>query len=278
MTVIFMEEYRDQMGLIQIDKLDISGEIPIKLFDSYSFLYQNQRYFFKTAKNISQIYNELIAHELANDFGIESIPYDLAYYHDSIGVISKDCMKKGDKLLEDLLMDYFHEDYHEKCNLDDTVLTLMETYGDSCNSIIDELMHMMMFDIIIANHDRHDRNIIINTETRRLGPLVDNEMLLSDQALYDNYYSFKVTSRDDNTIANLIKILNDNQLLFFYKKVEIISPENIEDVFRRVEAKIKTPMVGPIKEELRKKFAFHYRSLLNILKEELVSRKVLAKK
>ena len=76
----------------------------------------------------------------------------------------------------------------------------------------------------------------------------------------------------------ILKILNDNQLLFFYKKVEIISPENIEDVFRRVEAKIKTPMVGPIKEELRKKFAFHYRSLLNILKEELVSRKVLAKK
>lgn len=70
-------------GYIDLDKLFSENDTDISFLNftseyiNFNFKINNQEYFFKYKKNISP-YSELIAAELANDFGIKHVDYDLA--------------------------------------------------------------------------------------------------------------------------------------------------------------------------------------------------------
>lgn len=268
---------REYLGFINLDKLKIKNKQVINVFNSFSFVYRNQKYFFKELKNTSQFYNELIGYELARDFGMPAIPYDVASSDGFVGYLSKDYMRKGYIYLEDVLkMEYGLT--RNRNNLDDASYALRERYPEFAEQVIRDLIELLMFDIIIGNYDRHDRNIIIDTENGRLAPVSDNEMMLSDDSIYSQYYSFKMHSKDHQTLDSLLQYLDLNGINYFLSKVEIINPNNIASVFKRVEDKIGYPMIDKIKEEITSKFNDNYRIIISHVKKELEARKLLSKK
>ena len=253
---------RDSMGFINLDKLGLSKVDNIMILDSFRFVYKNDLYYFKKVKSINQSYNELIGYELAKDFGLDAIQYDIGSYYGFIGFISKDYSNKGYCFLEQYIENYYGK-FSKRNNIHDVSIMFHDTFGeDVANNIMNDLYRLLMFDIIIANSDRHDRNILIDSSTLRLGPVFDNEMLLNE----DYYFSFSVTGRDDNTISEFLSILSPQELEFFVNKIEIINRDNLLKVFNRIEKKIGTSMVDSIKNEVLKKYSDYYEYLKKVVK------------
>lgn len=273
-----MEAERDYLGFIDLDKLHIKNKKVINVFNSFSFIFNGKRYFFKELKNTNQCYNELIGYELARDFGLLAVPYDLASYDGFCGYISENYLRDGYVYLEDILKKYYSNTRY-KNNLNDAVIAISNVYSEEfANNIRFDLIKLLMFDIIIGNYDRHDKNIIIDEKHARLGVVPDNEMMLSSDAMYNQYYGFKMFDGDRNTLDNLLSYLDEDGLRFFMSKIQIISNENIESVMKRVETKIGRPMIAPLKQELNKKFGDYYRYLVRVVQKELDSRLILRKK
>ena len=257
-----MELSRDSLGYINLDKLGIAKIDNLFAIDSFSFNYNNERYFFKKIKSIDQSYNELIGYELAKDFGLDAIEYDLGSYYGFIGFISKDYSRKEYRYLESYINSYYGS-YSKRNNIHDVSIMFHDIFSElDANNIMNDLYKLLMFDIIIANSDRHDRNIIIDSSTLRLGPVFDNEMLLNR----DYYFSFSVTGKDDNTISEFLSILNPQELEFFVNKLEIINRDNLIKVFNRIEKKIGTSIVDGIKEEVLQRYSVYYEYLNRVIK------------
>ena len=284
---------RDRLGLINL-KMDT-----VKKFGKtgkrgiYSFEYDNKKYYLKEFKNMLYIYNEMIGYELGKYFELDMVPSDLVNIDDYIGYLSVDYMKKGYYYLEDLLI-YFYNTFVDKNNLKDVSFMFLCLFGEEVSKrITDELIKLMMFDIIIANSDRHDRNIIINMNDYKLGPVADNEMMLSDMAIYDNYYAFSVNNdgkcrldeflsmldgdqlnysklklellNSTNGLDEFLNILDDEQLQYFKEKLELINNKNIIDIIDKVQSKLEAPMIGNIKNNIISKFEDNYKTLSKLV-------------
>lgn len=270
-----MVQHRDKMGYIKIEELDIQNKSDIN-YNLFSFEYNGKKYYFKQVKNVNRAYNELIGYELAKDFGIECVSYDLASYNGFIGYLSEDYMKDGYKRLSGLLSDYYGNIYN-RCNYNDVSSMFFDMYEEDSNELIDQLLLLIMFDVIIGNFDRHDENIIIDVENKRLAPISDNEMLLGEQAVYGGYFSFSIDNNKTNTLSRLIEYLPGTYREFFLKKIQIISRENILSVFARVEEKIGCSMNLAVKKELLLSFEKYYKYLMDKIekfnKEKLALKK-----
>ena len=273
-----MAAIRDHYGFINLDEYPIKRKHVINIFNSFSFYLGGKKFFFKELKNSDQCYNELVGYELAKDFGFEAVSYDIAISDGFPGYLSRDYMQPGYVCLEDFYKVYFNYNTRHRCNLDDVSIMLRDTVPEVAEDIINDLVRLLMFDIIIANYDRHDRNIIIDTKRGRLAPVADNEMMLNEDSLDEQYYSFKVMSGEKRTVDNFISYLDMEGLEFFLNKLQIISQSNIESVCERVERKIGYPMIPSLKQHLMDKFQSHYVDLVNKVTKEIETRKVLAKK
>ena len=127
---------RDHMGFIELEKLPIKERQVINVFNACTFLLKGKRYYFKELKNTNRCYNELVGYELAKDFGMEAVPYDIASYDGFIGYLSEDYMKPGYSCLDDLYDKYFEHDTRNRCNLDDVSMFLRDTYPEFAENII----------------------------------------------------------------------------------------------------------------------------------------------
>ena len=256
-----MNGNRDGLGLIRIEEDSIKNFNKTDKKGVYSFEYDNNKYYLKELKHTTNLYNELIGYEIGKKFGINVVPNDLATIDNYVGYLSKDYMKEEYVYLEDLLRS-FYGTFVNKNNLDDVSFMFMSMYNDEvAKKIIDELINLMMFDIIIANSDRHDRNIIIDTKEMKLGPVADNEMLLSDLSLYDHYYSFSVKNSDGDRLEEFLDILSNEQLKNFKDRISIINEKNIQSIIKRIESKLGEPMVEGIKNRIIDKFKRNHKTL-----------------
>ena len=265
------------MGFIELEKLPIKERQVINVFNACTFLLKGKRYYFKELKNTNRCYNELVGYELAKDFGMEAVPYDIASYDGFIGYLSEDYMKPGYSCLDDLYDKYFEHDTRNRCNLDDVSMFLRDTYPEFAENIIHDLEDLLMFDIIIGNYDRHDGNIVIDTINGRLAPVSDNEMMLEDDAMYGQFYSFRMNANDKTTLDSFLAYLDSEGLMRFARKALIISDKNMESVIQRVEKKIGYPMIESLKKEITKKFSDYFSFLLRKINKELESRQRLVK-
>ena len=265
------------MGYIELEKMPIKKREETNQLHSFTFLYWGKRYYFKEVKAINQSYNELIGYELAKDFGLEAIPYDLASYNGHIGFLSKDYMQDGYVRLEDLLKNYYGSS-EDKNNLDDAATMLRDTYPpEVAEKIINDLLDLLMFDIVIGNYDRHDQNIVIDTKNGKLAPISDNEMMLDSDAMYSQWYGFRMSADDKYTLDSFLSYLDSAGLVRFAKKVLIIQSNNIQSIMSRVEKKIGHPMNEYIKAEIVKKFSEYSGFLLRKIEKEVESRYKLTK-
>ncbi len=265
------------MGYIELEKLPIKERKETNVLHAATFLLRGKRYFFKPVKQINQSYNELIGYELAKDFGLEAIPYDLASYYGQIGFLSKDYKQEGYVCLDDLLKNYYGT-AEEKNNLDDASIMLRDTFPEEvAERIINQLLDLLMFDIIIGNYDRHEENIIIDTKNGKLAPVSDNEMMLDSDAMYGQWYAFKMNADDKYTLDSFLGYLDSSGLVLFARKALIIQSSNIQSVMQRVEKKIGHPINGYIKAEIEKKFSQYSGFLLRKIEKEVESRYTLNK-
>ena len=264
-----MDKYRDQDGFILLN-YSIVGKQGESDLSGFSFEFDDleharTRYFYKK-NNPLFVYNEMVGSELGKDFGLNVVDYDIARYFDSVGNISKNFHKATMLYLETLLTNYYGNAV-EKCNLNNVLMMFKDRYHtDIVTRLENQLIDLLMFDMIIDNHDRHARNITIDMKTKTLGPIFDNELMLT-RAVYNNKFHFSLFEGDEDTIDAFFTYMDEETIKKFVDKVEIINKGNMLKVVERIEKRIGTQMDGVAKNLLLKKFELQYAFLQDKIKE-----------
>lgn len=236
------------------------------------YTYNGKRYMYKISKS-GGFYNEIVAEKIANRLDIPCCHYILTHYNDNTGVSTElfdrtnyidlyyifKCVY-GKVTYHGLLDEKRHDyKYKTKNNLEDIWYALDTVFATRKNSqeIVEDLMSkivkVFLFDMIIANSDRHAENIgfIVTENSADLAPLFDNDFMLSEFALYDHDYSVYVEGNDYLTTNEFINLDNNkkycNTLEKFFnisateyedeikEMLEVISKESLEDIFSELE-------------------------------------------
>lgn len=247
----------------------------------FLFKYLNKNYFYKSDPIFSP-YTELIGTEMLKDFNLPYVDYDLASVSGSKGVISEDYKEKNSNYISgyQLLYDFYGEDFIDNVaqydNLESIWDALLYRYKDNPNkdNIVSNLMNritdLYIFDIIVANSDRHPDNfaIVESKDNIDIAPIYDNSrMLLSvnhtkavtltvDEVAYEELYS---------SLDKFINVSDTNFLNKIKDKLWIIDEENILDIFDRVQNKIGYSIPGRIKNFYINKLKEHRNRLEEII-------------
>ena len=233
----------------------------------FSFDYHGKTYYYKFTdyKEISP-YNELIAEELAHDFGIPCVDYDLAVLGDiREGNISKDYKRPDANYLtgQDILYSF----YSKTMNFGDSFLD---------ENRYNSLENIYLFDVLVCQSDRHSGNWMIEEKENNIdiAPIFDNERLYPD--LYCYYPGINVEFCEDDpckieddllykSLESFKKVSNENYLNIIRDKLWIIGEENLNKVFERIEKKTEYPMPEEKKKYYLEGYKRHREKLLNIL-------------
>ena len=273
------------MGFIDLDKVNMENVTYFRNNKKiFSFLYDGKKYFFKEAKLVEQIYNELIAALIAKQYGINCVLYDLAVSYGQVGVISESFLEEKDEYLsmEVILRNYFRESkVNNHNNLEDIWLAL-DYYFDHDDKIVDRIMEQVLdtflFDVLIGNIDRHGENmgVIKRKNQYFLAPLFDNELMLEDSCIYEGIYVLGIDSSDyfqymkgySETVNFLDKFLSfagDSYLDKIQSKISLISEENIKNIFTEIEVRLNIKINVFIRNKILDKFNINKKMILDTL-------------
>lgn len=247
---------------------------------TFGFDYNGTTYFYKYDEEIIP-YNELVAEELAKDFGLSCIDYDLAILNDKKGVISKNYQKDNVSYIngEDIIIDYYEckgLDIDKYNNLEAIWDALEYRYKDFPNrkeivaNLMKKIVDIFIFDIITSQRDRHLENwqIIESEKDIDIAPLFDNERILVSEA--ENIFLLLTIEEkiSGNLFENLEVFLNVSSADYrniIKEKMWIISDENLQSVFKRIENKTEYPMPQSEKEYYLRKYQNHRKQLQQVL-------------
>lgn len=274
-----MELKRNHQGFVDIGYLLNNKDAKLKdsnsFFDKFCFIIGEDEYFYKRVVE-KNLYNELIAEELAKDFGIACAHYDIAVYDGKIGVISKNIFENGDKNFE-MKKILNGEDNN---NLTDIWDTLLFRYKNEkiVEKLMNEIVDVFMFDVLIGNSDRHTGNLqlVENDNNVKICPLYDNErMLSSDSIKYgiyfmgierDDYYRDIAFDENRNLLFRFLNMSDNIYKEIFKSKLWIISNENINKVINRVENRINNNIPDYIKEFMKEQFSYNNKCINDVLR------------
>ena len=264
-----MDKYRDMEGFVLLNYA-IVGKRGESGLSGFSFEFdeadgKRTRYYYKKMNPLF-VYNEMVGCEIGKDFGLNMVDYDIARYFDSVGNISKNFHKPTMLYLETLLENYYGNAV-ERCNLNDVLIMFKDKFPIEVTTRLEkQLVDLLMFDLIIDNHDRHAGNVTIDMKTKSLGPIFDNELMLT-RAIHHGKYHFSLFREDDDTLDVFFTYMDEETIKRFVDKVELINKENLMKVIERVEKRIGTSMDRVAKNLLLKKFEVQYEFLQGKIKE-----------
>ncbi len=279
-----MEEYREKDGYIDLDK--ILPDHPYR--KHFNFSYQGKTYFYRQVRSVKNCYHELIAEELASDFGLPCAHYDLASAHHELGYISENIFSEDETVLRlgDLLVEeYSKKESHEvprTNNFKDIKRLLWKRYHrfGTVDRLMDQLLQIFFFDVLIGNIDRHADNLFLVEKKRNVSfsPLLDNELMLNPTSIEHGGYSLGIDREDyfyapeemegkENFLAKYFRSCSSQDIQFFESKLDIISEENIEDVLRRVETRISAPIHPTIRKQILDGFAQNRNMIYNVIRK-----------
>lgn len=275
---------RDEFGFIDLDQLEKENIIHFKEHRLIAFDYNNQKYFYKKAISMNDIFNELIAEEIAKCLGLPTVHYDLASTEYDIGVISESFYQKGDNCiyLKDILTDCYKEEksVEPRNNLEDIWYALDQRYKDKMlvAKLMSQLISIFIFDILIGNIDRHSLNLIIieNQEGVNFSKVFDNERMLDHLSIIDCGYALGIDKDDyfekrsefkekENFVQKFINTGSGIYKKLLQENLEIINEENIERILQKVEKRIGVHINHTIKKSLKMRFLVNYETLNSIL-------------
>lgn len=254
-------------------------------YDKNKIFIENELYYFKYVSNITNTYNELIASEIAKQFGIKCASCDIGTIDNNIVILSKDFVKNKRFIkMEDILKEIYKvEDTDLYNNIEDVSYALKEKYSKDFK---DNLIKMFLFDVLIGNGDRHSQNygILVSDKTITLSPIFDNEEMLGNDFLFENIYSLGVNRQDyyASSLGSyhiLEKFLDseDDYLFFINKRKEIINRENIEKILKNVEKRINANIPSRLRKNIEERFDFNYKTISKIVKERKQIKKLVNK-
>lgn len=281
-----MEKARDELGFIEIEKLKCEAMQYINKYTGhFSFYYKDKKYFFKKSKIIDEVYNELIAEEIAKQFGIPCTHYDLASNYNFIGVISESFLSPSDKYItmEQILKGAFKEGQLERYNnLEDIWVALSQLYGnEQIKILMEELINIFIFDILIGNIDRHIENfgIVENEYGIHFAKVFDNEKMLSYYSINRGIYSVGINREDHHTTVNgysynlLSKFICYSDSIYrdiIVEKLKIIDEDNIEEILKKVEKRIKTKIQPNVRDRIKVRFKMNYLMIEQVINDRKV--------
>ena len=267
-----MQKYRNESGFIDLNKI-VTQKSTIPCFDGFCFDYEETKYYFKRVNKMF-VFHEMMGFEIAKEFGLNAVEYDVAFDGEDVGNLSKNFYKPTMLYLETLLTNYYGEAV-DSCNLNDVMILFNERFPvDIRYRLEKQLVDLLMFDLIIDNHDRHSRNIMIDMKTKSLGPIFDNELMLT-KAIYDGKYYFSLFGPDENTLDVFMNYMDEDTVKRFVDKVELINKGNIEKYIQRIEEKIGAPIDIVVKNLMVKKFEVQYAFLQDKIKEYKIRRRLI---
>ena len=258
---------RDSLGLIELDNIklkNINYTRPGK-YNNFAFTVKGKKYFFKRCASITSIYNELIAEEIAKEYGIKCAHYDLASYNGMVGTISQDISEDCDNfyLLSEIIDD-------DRNNINDIILTLQQKYKNPniINTLKKELIDIFTFDILIANHDRHPENLAIIEKNNEVhfSPVFDNELMLDYRSIFNGEYRLGInnTSTENSILEEITSPENDIYYNNLINNLSLITFEKIINYINIVETKIECKINPYIKNNIYDGFKDNYKSIENI--------------
>lgn len=267
-----MVSLRKDDGFIELDSLKYKKEN-----ESYIFMINDKKYYFKKARSINKVYNELISEEIAKDYKIDNAKYDLASLYGFVGSISEDFIDSNKFIfIRDLIDSHIKDRGLSKYNnLNDLKELLKNEYNNE--DLFNKLLDIFVFDILIGNSDRHIENygLYINDKPR-FAPLFDNEYMLSTSSVYTGIYSIGLTREDYRPLLDLYTKEDDYIKKAYGKydiyerildKIDMIDSANMKKVLDRVEDRIDSKIIDPIKEEITSKMEDNYKNIKRKIKE-----------
>lgn len=227
-------------------------------------------------------YSELVANELARDFGLPVVEYDLAILGNCKGVLSKNFRKNsayytsGEELLLDFGYDFDDKSSHSLEKIWDSLEYRYRNHPNK-RKIVKKLMNrvvsIFIFDIIICQNDRHSANWEIeefwDSTDVDIAPIYDNEKMLSTNGT--SAFLSMIMDDDKNLVNNLQsfqKVSSERFSDLINDKIWIISDKNLESVFERVEEKTGYPMPLDVKQYYLKEFHWHRKQLEKVIFSE----------
>jgi hypothetical protein len=269
-----LEKYRGNDGIIDLNQLNI------KLNNFTNFYYDGKQYFIKWSDKILLL-NELVAAEIAKDFGISSVRYayarcDYNEFFNGDCVISECAYRDNDKVydLSDLVGD--------KLTLEDIWNALEIKYKDYdiVSVLMDEIVNVFLFDILIANDDRHSSNFFIveNEIGAHVAPLFDNEYMLCDSSIDFQYYSIKVDGGNPyyrfipGNLSRFLQISDKRYLDRLKSKLWIITPNNLDVIFERIEKQTGFCFNENYKEGIKEGFKENHNMIEEAIKKPMGKR------
>ncbi len=245
-----------------------------------NFDYRGENYFYKYNNEIIP-YNELVAEELAKDYGIFCPLYDLAILNGMRGVISKNYKKEnatyidGNKLLQDMLGEEKCLNIDEYNNLSDIWSAIDYRYKNRKDSkeitfnLMRQVVDKYLFDIITCQCDGGVQNWEIEEEGNsiKLCPY-DNERILIYKGS-DAFVSLSIDCVEDEdlwkSLEKFQQISGDEFTNIVASKIWIISPENLESVFERIDKNTGYLMPDSYKEYYLNGYRNHKERLEKII-------------
>lgn len=251
----------------------------------FSFKYQETEYFYKydcprEPFKISP-YNELVAGEVADDLLIPHVDYALATISDFKGLISKNFQQDNVKYIsgKEFLMNNHPlgktENIANLNNLEEIWIALENHYNlnpkyqSTISEVMKKIVNMFLFDIITGQVDRGDSNwwlVEYSNGTLDLQPLFDNIriLVLHHQLATERHPEVSkilLTVNQDigrfceDNLEEFLKISDKEYSQILFNSLWTISPENLQEIFTRIEEKTGYPIPDELKQFYLKEFA-----------------------
>ncbi len=250
----------------------------------FSFKYKEEEYFYKYdyAREPFKVspYNELVAGEIAEDLFIPHVDYDLAVVGGFKGAISKNFRRNNVKYLsgKEFLSNNHplgsQEETSTLNNLEDIRIALEECYGrnpDYQNKVTEfmkKVVNMFIFDLLTGQTDRGYSNWwVVEYPDGKLDlqPLFDNMriLVLHHYLATERYpevsklllrFNRDISRFFEDNLEAFLEYSDEEYVNLFYNSLWVISQENIQKIFTRIEKKCGYPMPEKLKQFYLKEF------------------------
>jgi len=306
---ILLKNLFQEMGITYQNKEELFKNSAIQVIKNmnsgiaFSYFYKGEKYYFKSNffGRLYEIpidpYSELVAEELAHDFKIPCVSYDLAQFESFQGVISKHYKKKNahyivaDEFFPELFS-YYDSSLENKALIKNTVAkpnmikrkmwwyNCLEHVWDGLEIkfphqreqivfLMKRIIDMYLYDILTCQTDRHSGNWQIEEVNNQfdLMALFDNERILLNKlevaetalGVEDEYEKLW------KSIQRFLFISRREYKEMLYDKLWIIGESNLQSVFERIEKKTNYPMPEEKKVYYMESYSLHQKELKKIL-------------
>ena len=272
-------------GFIDLDRLEKEEKIKIVRDGRiHSFKFNNEKYYVKECEYVLP-YSELLAEELLKDFHLACAEYDLAIYNGKKGVISKNCHKEnvnyisGNEIIREYTqyLDNNNKDSSKANNSLETLWNaLLYRYRNDPKKeeivfhLMDKIVHLFIFDLLTGQQDRNNSNyeIMEGYGPINLAPIYDNGGILRKNArnpeirlVVDQDTNYKM----EKEIEKFIKYSDEAYTDKINDSLWLISEDNLEKAFKKIEDKIDCKLDDEIKREYINLFKIHKEKIEKII-------------